>query len=215
MPLQEQSATNIKYLSIFQGYLTESTKTEREGFKRVETENPSTKETVVKFIKQYKALTAKIVSIEYNKVAVNGTTLTSWNLYLTDREDGEINYRLQLSANQNAAQRFLKMADNIDFSEPIEISAWLAVEEGKKKTAFVIKQNGQNVPQYWTKDNLPAPKQNPRTDKWDYSEQEDFLFTHMMDKIIPALHEMTLNNLSEKRNSSEKQEEINDDDIPF
>jgi hypothetical protein len=81
----------------------------------------------------------------------------------------------------------MKLAENIDYSKPVEFRAW---HDGKSdSTALFVGQDGTSVPQKYTRENpgdLPQPTQNFKGD-WDYSKQEEFLYKRMIEVVIPMV----------------------------
>jgi hypothetical protein len=114
----------------------------------------------------------------------------------------------------------MKLAENLNFNKPVEFSAWHDTKDDK--TAFVVKQNGQSVPQKYTRDNpngCPEPAQRGRQGKWDYTEQEDFLYERMINVVIPAVEQAEaargLGQSPDDWDVPTEQEPVIDDDVPF
>lgn len=222
--LQERSDAGVVFLAIKHFSLCEESKTEREGFSPVEVKNPRTGATSIKYIKRYKAVEAMVKKIEWRDVPWEDRNYQSWKIHL---DAAGTPCTLDIAFESNACSRFMKMAENIDWSQPVEFAAWKSQDD---KTAFSVKQNGQNVPQKYTRDNpgdCPPPVQN-RTGKWNYDAQTDFLYDRMMNVVIPkvdaaAAIRAELQPVSENGDGHHGEPEIDqsqpvgstDDDIPF
>ncbi len=226
--LQEQTEVGTIYLNIKHHSICEESKTEREGFKPVTVKNPRTDETITKFIKQYKGLEALVCKIEwYDTGDKYETRFMGWKLHL---DAAGVPCVLDLPFASRPAARFMRLAENLDFSLPIEFSAWYDTKSDS--TAFNVKQEGRSVPQLYTRDHpgeCPEPTKN-KLGKWNFDAVNEFLYERMMNFVIPAVE--AVGNLmpegqpqyataaaGSSKNSNEfygvKGDEISDDDIPF
>ena len=117
----------------------------------------------------------------------------------------------------------MKLAENIDFSQPVEFSAWQDTKTDK--TAFNVKQGGKSVPQKYTQDDpgdCPPPVQS-KLGKWNFDAQEEFLFDRMENVVIPMVNEAgnempQLAHAASAGSSTQShapEEDLSDDDIPF
>lgn len=181
--LVEKTEAGVVFLVIKHYSLCEESKTERAGFAPVKVTNPRTDDSSTKYIKRYNAVEAFVKSIEFRDVTYDENRYMSWKLSLN--ADGTPCV-LEIPFSSIVSTRFMKMAENIDFSKPVEFSAWKSQDD---KTAFSVKQDGENVPQKYTRDNpgdCPEPTQN-RTGKWNYDAQTDFLYEQMMNVVLPKV----------------------------
>lgn len=99
----------------------------------------------------------------------------------------------------------MKLAENINYSEPVEFSAWKGQDD---KTAFSVKQGGENVPQKYTRDDpgdCPPPVQGFNK-KWNFDAQKEYLHERMVNVVIPKVKAVNGND--------EHQEEQNEDVAP-
>lgn len=187
--LVEQTENNTVYLLVKHHSLVQESKTERPGFKPVEVSNPKTKETIVKFIKYYRCVEGYICKIEfYDTEEQYDTRFMGWKIHMD--ADG-VPVVLDLPLNSRASNRFMKVAENLDFSEPVEFRAWHDRESDG--VAFYIGQGGQAVPQKYTKDNpgnCPPPVQSRVTKEWNFDVQKEFLCQRMLDAVIPEVEQM-------------------------
>ncbi len=183
---QEDTGQSALYFAIKHHGIVEESKRERPGFSPIDIFVQRTGENITKYIKRYKAIEGFINKIEYRESEFEGVKFNSWKIHILD--DGGNLGILDLLLNSNPGTRFMKLAENLDFSKPVEFSAWHDTKDDK--TAFVVKQNGQSVSQRYTKDNpgdCPPPVPRGRANKLDFTDQEDFLFERMMNVVVPAV----------------------------
>jgi len=181
--LQEKGEGGI-FLHIKHGTICEESKTPKEKFVPVEVTNPRSGQTSTKYIKPYKLVEAMIKRIEWYEREYDGTPFMGWKIVLN--ADGTV-CTLDLPLQSQTATRFMKLAENLDFTKPVEFSAWKTADD---KTALSVKQDGQNVSQKYTKDNpngCPPPVQGFGK-KWNYDAQTQFLHERMTQVVIPKLN---------------------------
>lgn len=180
--LQERNDDGI-FLVIKHGGICQESKTPREGFAPIEVTNPRSGATTTKYIKRYRGVEATIKRIEWYDREFDNTPFQGWKLILDANGTG---CSLDLPFESRVGTRFAKLAENIDFSQPVEFSAWKGSDE---KTAFSVKQNGVNVPQKYTREDpgeCPAPVQGFNK-KWNFDAQKQFLHERMTQIVIPRL----------------------------
>lgn len=222
---QERSQSNGKFFVIKHNSIVEESSKERPGFEPIEVRNPSTGETVIKFVKRYSAIEALITKIEWRDTEDKyERRYMSWKIHLdTGSEKGV----LELAFESRSSSRFMKLAENLDFTEPVEFRAWKDAED---KTAFIVKQFDHSVPQKYTKENpgdCPAPKR-AFGGKWNFDDQMLFLHGRMINAVIPAVdaaqagRSMSQENghgtggeWNERPPDSDPPDGLIDDDIPF
>ncbi len=183
---QEDTGRSALYFAIKHHGIVEESKRERPGFSPIDIFVQRTGETITKYIKRYKAIEGFITKVDYRESEFEGVKFNSWKISIVD-DGGQLGV-LDLLLNSNPGTRFMKLAENLDFTKPVEFSAWHDTKDDK--TAFVVKQNGQSVPQKYTRENpgkCPEPAQRGRQGKWDYTDQEDFLYDRMINVVIPAV----------------------------
>lgn len=181
--LREKGEGGI-FLHIKHGTICEESKTPKEKFVPIEVTNPRSGQTSTKYIKPYKLVEALIKRIEWYERDYDGTPFMGWKIVLD--ADGTT-CTLDLPLQSQTATRFMKLAESLDFTKPVEFSAWKTPED---KTALSVKQDDAQVPQKYTKDNpngCPPPVQGFGK-KWNYDAQTQFLHERMTQVVIPKLN---------------------------
>lgn len=181
---QQKTESTGKFFVVKHNCICEESSKERAGFGPVEVMNPQTKEISIKFIRPYDFLEAMVTKIEWRDTGDKyDQRYMSWKIHLNaDGESGT----LEIPFNSRIGDRFMKMAENIDFAKPVEFRAWRDAED---KTAFIIKQDGQSVPQLYTKADpgkCPPPVQT-FGGKWNFDGQSQFLHRQMLEVVIPRV----------------------------
>lgn len=165
------------FYKFLDGSIVEKSDEQREGFSPYTTTNPQTGEPVSYFIKRYKAMSGMIDSIE--RVDKEEHNIYGWNLNMHD-EDGSFSFFFKDGSPLTG--RLLKSAANFNLGEELMIKVWKNFQDDSQAIVFI--QEGKNIPQKWNKENLPEPKKR-KNGKWDYSEQEDFLYEKMKEEVLP------------------------------
>jgi hypothetical protein len=183
--LQKKSDSGVIFLAVKHNSLVRESKGPKEGFEEIEVENPRTKEKVKKYIERFSAVEGVVSKIEwYDTEQKYENRYQGWKIHIDANEDQVV---LDLPFSSIPASRFMKLAENINWSKPVEFRAWKDAK--RDATAFWVGQNNESVPQKYTADNpgdCPPPIQNARG-KWNYDAQMDFLFNRMKDVVIPAV----------------------------
>ena len=92
-----------------------------------------------------------------------------------DDVEGQPYYTVVLPSNKGVFYDFAKRVPNIS-NEP-EVSTMIGIGTDEKRVFLYMKQGGDKVPMYYTKDNpdgMPDPVER-RNGSWDYSAREDWL----------------------------------------
>lgn len=219
--LQEQTDTGTIYLVVKHSCICQESKSPQEGFEPIEVKNPRTGETITKYIKRYKTVEALISKVEwYDTEEKYENRFIGWKIHM---DAAGVPCVLDLPFDSRASNRFMKTAERLDFSEPVEFRAWHDAKSDS--TAFYIGQNGKAIPQTYTQENpgdCPPPVQNPVSKKWNFDKQKEFLHARMIDAVIPAVEEVgnEMPVLERARAASVGQShvpetDLDDSDIPF
>jgi hypothetical protein len=174
MGLKKRGNSNITYLQTFGGVICRTSKEPLEGFTLKTVEHDGKEYS--KYTDDYEVLEGHLTSLRFRKTTVDGKKMAQWNIGITDHEDGRI-YVLGIDSKSLPARTFLKCVERIDFSLPISMSIFK--EKGsKKRTAMVVKQEGEVIRALYKKDDLNGmPSAKIKADKsFDFSDQEDFLY---------------------------------------
>lgn len=183
--LQEKSDSGVIFLAVKHNSLIQQSKGPRDGFEEIEVENPRNHEKVRKFIKRYSAVEGMVTKIEwYDTEQKYENRYQGWKVHM-DAKDVPVVVDLPFAS--IPASRFMKLAENIDWTKPVEFRAWKDLK--RDATAFWVGQNNESVPQKYTREDpgdCPQPTQNARG-KWNYDGQMDFLQKRMNEVVIPAV----------------------------
>lgn len=183
--LQKKSDSGAIFLAVKHNSLVRESKGPKEGFEEIEVENPRTKEKVKKYIERFSAVEGAVTKIEwYDTEQKYDVRYQGWKIYIDANTEQVV---LDLPFSSIPASRFMKVAENIDWTKDVEFRAWK--DRSGDKTAFWVGQNNESVHQKYTRDNpgdCPPPIQNFKGD-WKYDDQMEFLFTRMKEVVIPAV----------------------------
>lgn len=199
--LQERTGGNGIFLSIKHHGIVQESKRERDGFEPINITLRSG-EVITKYIKRYSGVEAMIKKIEWYDREYDGRPYKGWKLLLDANGTACV---LDIDFNSRQAGRFMKLAENLDFSKPVEFSAWHDVKDDT--TAFNVKQDGASVRQKYTMDDpgdCPPPKER-MGGKLDFGDQEDFLFNRMIKVVIPRVDAANSNGHSPEPESNTEQ----------
>lgn len=185
MGLKERTDNNTAYLLVKHHSLVLESKEPREGYEPIEVTNPKTNEQIIKYIKRYAAVDGMIKKIEwYDTKDSYSTRFMGIKIHITD--NGEY-FQLDLPFNSRPYDSFTKMAENIDYTKPVEFSVWH--DRKQDSTAFAVKQDSVPVRWKYTKDNMgdcPPPVQDT-FGKWSFADQRAFLHDRLMNVVIPQV----------------------------
>lgn len=181
---QERTENTGKFFVVKHNTICQESSKEREGYDPIEVMNPQTKEVTIKFIKRYDALEAMVTKIEFRDTKDQyEQRYISWKIHLDAGGEKGV---LEIPFNSRIGDRFMKLAENLDFAKPVEFRAW---RDKQDKTAFLVRQDGHSVPQKYTKDNpgeCPPPVQK-FGGKWNFDDQTEFLYNQMVNVVIPRV----------------------------
>lgn len=184
--LHEQRQNDGLFLSVKHGGLCLESKEPREGYELVEGEVNGTPYS--KYIKKFAGLDGIITKIEWYERAGDYGTFRGLKLRIVD---GDETYFLDLPFEKRPYDYFTKVAENIDYSKPVEIVAW-PDRQHEKQTAFAIKQDGTFIKWKYTKDDMGdcPPAKQTRTGKWNFDDQRDWLLDRLLTVVVPQVDEL-------------------------
>lgn len=217
--LREQTGgDNVKYLVVKHNSLCEESKSPLPGFEPVDVRNPQTNEITTKWIKRYE-VEAMITNIEFRRYEheASGRLYLSWRVSL---DAAGVPCILDLPLDSSAATRFMKVAENIDFSQPVELRAWKDKSKPNKIAFFIgqgVTGEGKSiaVPQKYTRkepNGCPEPVKDDFTNEWDFKEQVKFLYRQMVNVVIPRLQALRASTESATTQAPPPHEDYDDDE---
>lgn len=190
----EKTANNTLLLTVKYHSICEVSRKERNGFEMIKVPDISTGEEITKYVKRYDTIEAMVTNIEWRDTKQQyDTRFQSWRIHLRNA-DGD-RAVLEIPFKTNACDRLMKLAENIDFSKPVEFRAWCDSSGKKDKTAFYVGQRENDadeksvtVPQKYTRANMGnCPEAVQGIDGWSYSAQLQYLHGQMMNVVIPRV----------------------------
>jgi hypothetical protein len=188
MGVTRQSETNAMHLSIKDWSLWQEIKNKAEGCETIKVTNPEDKTVLDKYGYKYESLVGRVVHLAEYKREWKGKVFSGFKLHV---QDGADKFILDMPYTSRILRNFLHTCPNMNWSKPLSIRAFKGKnDKGEPEQAIWFQQDEQTVKFYFTKDNphgMPAPKQHPRTQKWDFSEQQEWLIERMMNDTAPAI----------------------------
>ena len=184
--LQKQTDDDNKtFLLIKHGSICRESKTPRSGFDPVQVNNPRTGETITKYVEKYKSVEAMVTRLEWYDTADRyDARYLGWKLHLDAAGTPCV---LDLPFESRACTRFMKCAENVDWTLPVEFQAFVGSDD---KTVFVMRQNGELIRQRYTRDepgDCPEPVKTMKG--WNYDAQAQWLHQRMIDRVVPEIEE--------------------------
>ena len=190
----QKKANNTLFFTVKYHSICEISKQAREGFESIKVPDVSTGEEITKHIRRYDTIEAMITGIEWRDTKQQYVTrFQSWEIHLLNSEG--MAAVLKIPFKSNASDRFMKVAENIDFSRPVEFRAWCDTSGEKDKTAFYIGQRvnendekSVKVEQKYKKGQMgDCPEAVEEIDGWNYGAQLKYLHSQMLNVVIPKV----------------------------
>ena len=177
MPLTKRSESNAIFLSVKHHCIWQQIDKPASDSVSVEVTNPETKQVLTKHGYQYNDVSGHVAAIEKYDRTVKGKRYLGYKMKISD---GAQVFYLDMPDNSRVLRKFLMLMPNIDWDKPLRIAAWRTrnKETSEFETALWFTQDNESVRNFYTKANtngLPEAIKHPRTGKWDFSAQEDFL----------------------------------------
>lgn len=213
-----QRQSSAQFYRIIDGSICLKSDSERDGYELFHAVNPTTKAEITYYIKRFEGLVGYLTAFE--RVDKPDKKVHGWQLTLSDA-DG--NYCLSLPDKNAATSRVLKMLKSVDLAKELTIRVWRDTKGERPKTAIKFEQDGENVPQAYEKDELPAPKERPNG-QLDWSAQEDKLYADAVEfgEWLPTVAQKVAQRHVDNDPlftgpdvDAEPPENLPDDDIPF
>lgn len=191
--VQKQSNNGLRFTVKYHS-ICEVSRKEKEGFEEIKITDVSTGEEITKYVRRYDALDAFVTKIEFRDTKQQyETRFMSWLVHLTNAEGKPAT--LEIPFKTNASDRFMKLAENIDFARPVEFRAWCDTTGKKDKTAFYVGQRvneadekSVKVDQKYKKGDMgDCPEAVEELDGWNYSAQLKYLHAQMLNVVVPRV----------------------------
>jgi hypothetical protein len=170
----------------------------REGFEPVEggVFNPTTGKQQDKYVRKFGSVDGMVRRLEwYNTEEQYDNQFIGVKVHIED--DGE-QFILDLPYNTRQYSVFTRSMEAVDWTKPVEFCAW--PDRASAGTGFMLKQEGQKISQWYTKDNpgaAPPPVQDKITKKWDFSAQQTWLTEKLQNEIIPKVDKINAGRVDE------------------
>lgn len=185
MGLHERTNNNTAFLMVKHHSLILESKEPKDGYESVEVKNPRTGAFSTKYIKRYAAVDGLIKKIDwYDTKDTYENRFMGIKIHIADK--GEY-FQLDLPFNSRPYDSFTKMAENIDYSKPVEFSVWH--DRKNDSTAFAVRQDAVPVKWKYTREDMgecPQPTQDT-FGKWDFSKQREWLYGRLTQVVIPQV----------------------------
>lgn len=186
--LKEKSEHNDSvFLVVKHHTICQESKEPREGWRPVPVTNPRTGENITKYIRPYDSVTGYIDKLEWydRKDEQSGARFIGYKIHMSDGDQSAV---LDLPFRSMGYRVFMKIAENLDYSKPVEFSAWH--DRKDDRTAFLARQGGVSIKHRYTVSSpgeCPPPVLNDLTRKWDFSTQEVWLKNRIDSAVVPEV----------------------------
>ncbi len=188
MALREHNTESTgRFLHIQRGAICLKTDKPTEGYEEISGEVDGKPFTT--YVRKFAAVDGYITKIVWDVREHAGTTYRG--LKVTIKDKGE-NYVLDLPFGKRQYDYFTKIAENIDYAQPVEFIAWQDRQDDRV-TAFACKQNGNFVQWKYTKDDMgecPPAVQAKVTGKWSFDAQREWLLDRILTIVVPHVDEV-------------------------
>lgn len=175
------------YLTIVNGKLARRFKTPT-----AETITRTTKEGSVVHEEYFKSIDGRITGLDL-KFPPEGFEHWGDTLMVYMKSDNDM-YCVQMQMNGRYAMNFLKTLLNVNLNEDVELTPSEKKLEGDKKDQTIfIRQGGQPIKRYYTKDNpqgLPEPEKKKKRggkEQWIWDDVIEFLEVNVYEPVKDAL----------------------------
>jgi hypothetical protein len=190
MGLTKQSESKAVYLAIKDYSIWRELKQRVDGCEEITVTNPKTKEVLTKYGYHYRDLEGYVVKLEkYDTAAKFTTRYFGFKLHLIEGAD---TFVLDLPYTSQVLRRLLRIAPNVDWSRPLQLTVFRG-KKGKKgddETGIWFRQGGATVKSFYTRETpngMPAAVQDPHTQEWDFRAQHRWLVDQLINKTAPEI----------------------------
>lgn len=219
--IPEKKSNPKIWLHIFEGRLCEKRATEHPGFVRYESTFGHSKGRTW-YIKEYDYILGYLTGLQkVEKETLEGKRYHV--LHFTFNNGSDLEAILEVPLKSDFTSRFAKCCENINFSKPLQVSAF--IDRKTRRNAIVFRQLGEIVPQKYTMEQpngLPQWERDPVTGEYDTRAYWHFLFNIIGNHAIPEIAKtakiIAANQLEEDSKPAEEKTAVDledDGDIPF
>lgn len=190
----QKTTDNALRLTVKYDSICEVSKQARDGFEDIKVPDVSSGEELTKHIRRYDSIEAMITNVEWRDTKQEyAVRFQSWRIHLRNAEGKPA--VLEIPFKSNASDRFMKLAENIDFSRPVEFRAWRDTKSEKAKTAFYVGQRvnendekSVKVEQKYKMGQMGnCPEGVEELDGWNFAAQRKYLHSQMINVVIPKV----------------------------
>jgi hypothetical protein len=194
MGLTRKTEASVVYLEIKHYCLWQALKKEVKGCDVVQVTNPKTKEVITKYGFRFDTVIGRATKlVKYDTEKKYATRYFGFKLHMIDQ--GE-KFVLDLPYNSQALRRFLRVAPNIDWFEPLSITVFKGKKKegtaGSEETGIWFQQVGETVRPYYTKENphgMPEATYDDQLQQWDFRAQHRWLVGRLIEQTMPDIEE--------------------------
>lgn len=223
----KKTGENLTYVSLSSGMLTvrvsEPTET---SVSRVITKGKNEGKTVHE--EKYNQISGTIKSLDYEgkNVPFQKEPFEVINLIIEDDERDL--YKIEFPLSSTYAKSFVTRLPQIDFSKPITMGThWIEGEDGKERGYISIKQDGEKLEAYYSKDDMPpiVPITNTKGAVVAYDDEDLMTFyKQVIDSVTGSVADAGAKAAKKAKSAPVPQEEVeedmyseklDDDDLPF
>jgi len=235
MALTKRTESSIVYLEAKYYCLWRPVKEKSNGCETVEVKNPRTGQTLTKHGYRYDTVSGRVLKlVKYDTNDRYPVRYFGFKLHLVD---GTETYVLDMPYYSQILRRFLRVAKNIDWNEPLSITVFKGKKSSRgeaEETGIWFRQHGATVKPYYTREQphgMPPAVFDDELQQWDFKEQHRWLVDRLKcetvneietaaQSIAPpvdpdAMEESVENIPMEDDVELPPHGEITDDDVPF
>ena len=133
--------------------------------------------------------------------------------------DGTDEYTLVLNLQSRVAGAMMRLLPNVDVSNQVEMTVF-ADRKNEKATVLIIRQDGVCLKHYYNREHpngMPEPEEKSVRGKvkWDYTEQENFLFDSTSNWFAEKFGTETKTDEDPEPNNEVNDVDTDPEDLPF
>ncbi len=192
MALTKHSDNNLIYLQVKHFSLWREVKKQVNGCEEIEVQNPRTGAVIKKYGYKYRDVSGRATKlVKYDTERKYSTRYFGFKLHIVD---GAETYVLDMPYQSQILRRFLRVARNIDWSQPFTITVFKGKknERNVEETGIWFQQRGETVKPYYTRENprgMPPATQDPHTHEWDFKAQHRWLVDRLKEETMRDIEE--------------------------